>query len=261
MIQGKDRVVKSSFGVTFTSANQAEYPILFSGDQWHVVDKDGDLCYIYDNWKNTNTKGTGALFTQKEINDLLAVYARTLEESVINLEGKVDDIQKSTSSVYRYRGTVATASDLDKIKDSAPGDVYNVADTGMNYAFVYESDKKIHLYDGTTLVGVDLYNIIKNLADAQTYFPIELNVNGKKVLYHLVGERASDSYLYYAILVDNAGGSGASSTDDFINLSSWDSTKECYTETSKTVVFEFLTNDSHWDALGATVDTTLYWTD
>lgn len=261
MIQGKDKVVKSSFGVTFTSANQAEYPILFSGDQWHVVDKNGDLCYIYDNWKSTNTKGTGALFTQKEINDLLAVYARTLEESVDNLNEKVDNLQKSASSVYHYCGTVASASDLNKIKDPAPGDVYNVSDTGMNYAFVYESDKKIHLYDGTTLTGIDLYNTIKNLADMQTTQSIELNVNGKKTLYHLVGENASDSYVYYAMLVDSAGGSGASDSKDFINLSSWDNTKKCYTETSSTAVFEFLTNDSHWDSLGATVDTTLYWTD
>lgn len=261
MIQGKDKVVKSSFGVTFTSANQAEYPILFSGDQWHVVDKDGDLCYIYDNWKSTNTKGTGALFTQKEINDLLAVYARTLEESVDNLSEQVYNLQKSTSSVYRYCGTVNSASDLNNIKDPAPGDVYNVADTGMNYAFVYESDKKLHLYDGTTLTGIDLYNTIKNLADMQTTKPIELNVNGKKVMYHLVGENASDSYVYYAMLVDSTGGSGASGTDDFINLSSWDNTKKCYTKTSQTAVFEFLTNESHWDALGATVDSTLYWTD
>lgn len=50
-------------------------------------------------------------------------------------ESDVDDkISTAISSVYRYKGSVATYNDL-PASDNTTGDVWDVQDTGMNYAW------------------------------------------------------------------------------------------------------------------------------
>lgn len=58
------------------------------------------------------------------------------KESLNNYYTK-SDIDTKISGVYHYRGSVATYDDLPK-QDVAVGDVYNVIDTGMNYAWTSE---------------------------------------------------------------------------------------------------------------------------
>lgn len=55
------------------------------------------------------------------------------KESLNNYYTK-SDIDTKISGVYHYRGSVATYDDLPK-QDVVVGDVYNVIDTGMNYAW------------------------------------------------------------------------------------------------------------------------------
>lgn len=60
------------------------------------------------------------------------------------------EIWSAIAWVYTYKGSVATASDLDNIQNPQVWDVYNVQDTGMNYA-----------WNGTSwdALGSDLTNI------------------------------------------------------------------------------------------------------
>lgn len=56
-----------------------------------------------------------------------------------DIQNKPDDLLKKgdLGTVYRYKGSVSTYSELaNKESDAEAGDVYNVEDTGMNYAFI-----------------------------------------------------------------------------------------------------------------------------
>lgn len=60
-----------------------------------------------------------------------------------NIQNKPNDLVTQESlkglltNVYTYKGSVNTYEDLkEKEADSEPGDVYNVKDTGMNYAYL-----------------------------------------------------------------------------------------------------------------------------
>ncbi|PSM51368.1 hypothetical protein CBLAS_0934 [Campylobacter blaseri] len=60
-------------------------------------------------------------------------------EQLSTLEAKVeelkDEINRKISSVFRYKGSVLNASDLNKISDREIGDTYNVEASGANYVW------------------------------------------------------------------------------------------------------------------------------
>jgi hypothetical protein len=68
-------------------------------------------------------------------------YNTTMQQAMTVLAGKADASELSNyalksdiSSMYKYKGSVATVSDLPS-SDNTTGDVYNVESTGMNYAW------------------------------------------------------------------------------------------------------------------------------
>ena len=71
----------------------------------------------------TNNAG----FITNAVNDLTNYYKKTETYTQTEIDSKL-------SSVYKYRGTVATYQDLPS-QDLTIGDVYNVEETGDNYAW------------------------------------------------------------------------------------------------------------------------------
>ena len=61
-----------------------------------------------------------------------ATYATQTE--VAQLSQALEEVEAKVSSVYRFRGSVATYNDL-PTEGNVQGDVWNVEDTGANYAW------------------------------------------------------------------------------------------------------------------------------
>lgn len=109
---------------------------------------------IADGAVTTNKVGAGAITTEKIADD--AITADKIADGVIptvptNVSAFTNDadyqtgtevtetvnaaVQAAVSAVYKYKGTVANQGALPSEPAPAVGDVYNVEDTGMNYAW------------------------------------------------------------------------------------------------------------------------------
>lgn len=116
----------------------------------HSLDIDKLLADVNKNASDIakNAEDIGTLNTAVESlrdNDI------TLQGNIDTLNTKIDDTKtelqgdlqtykeemtEKLSSVYNFRGSVATESDLANIENPKNGDVYNTEDTGMNFAYV-----------------------------------------------------------------------------------------------------------------------------
>ena len=98
-----------------------------------------------------------------------ATYATQTE--VAQLSSALEEVEAKVSSVYRFRGSVATYNDL-PTEGNVQGDVWNVEDTGANYA-----------WDGTKWdklsETIDLTPYLTKEDAASTYATIT-TVNGKQ---------------------------------------------------------------------------------
>lgn len=98
-----------------------------------------------------------------------ATYATQTE--VTELSRALEEVEAKVSSVYRFRGSVATYNDL-PTEGNVQGDVWNVEDTGANYA-----------WDGTKWdklsETIDLTPYLTKEDAADTYATIT-TVNGKQ---------------------------------------------------------------------------------
>ena len=98
-----------------------------------------------------------------------ATYATQTE--VTQLSQALEEVEAKVSSVYRFRGSVATYNDL-PTEGNVQGDVWNVEDTGANYA-----------WDGTKWdklsETVDLTPYLTKEDAADTY-ATKITVNGKQ---------------------------------------------------------------------------------
>lgn len=98
-----------------------------------------------------------------------ATYATQTE--VTQLSRALEEVEAKVSSVYRFRGSVATYNDL-PTEGNVQGDVWNVEDTGANYA-----------WDGTKWdklsETIDLTPYLTKEDAADTYATIT-TVNGKQ---------------------------------------------------------------------------------
>lgn len=68
----------------------------------------------------------------------------------------IQAIQDSIATVYKFRGNINTATDLEDILNPSIGDVYNILDTNMNVAWTGENWDEL----GTT---VDLKKLIDDI--------------------------------------------------------------------------------------------------
>lgn len=82
-------------------------------------------------WRNEK-KTYLELEDKPTINDVEIVGDVTLDD--LNLYSK-DDVDQLLVSLYRFKGTVDTYEKLQEIQDATIGDVYNVKDTGANWAW------------------------------------------------------------------------------------------------------------------------------
>lgn len=94
-----------------------------------------------------------------------------IQSNITNIESDVQEITTALDSkldasefeqlldevrdVYHYRGSVATIADLDLIEDPAEGDVYNVEENNMNYAWTGTE------WDSLGGLDVDLTNYLR----------------------------------------------------------------------------------------------------
>ena len=84
-----------------------------------------------------------------------------VEENANNIENILALISEM-GNVMRYKGSVATYSDLPPAEDNQVGDVWNVLDTGNNYAWDGEA------WDEISSI-VDLTGYVQKIALAPTY--------------------------------------------------------------------------------------------
>lgn len=67
--------------------------------------------------------------------DLTDFAEKTKREMNKQAQEILDSLNSPLSNVYRYQGNVPTVEDLNNIRCPCKGDVYNVSDTDMNYAW------------------------------------------------------------------------------------------------------------------------------
>ena len=80
------------------------------------------------------------------------------------------DVKQELSSIYKYCGSVPTVNDLPDT-ENYPGDVYNVEDTDMNYAYVkYDEVQQKHIWDP---LGPSLQGYLTKTEAEETYSTIE----------------------------------------------------------------------------------------
>lgn len=80
------------------------------------------------------------------------------------------DVKQELSSIYKYCGSVPTVNDLPDTENQ-PGDVYNVEETDMNYAYVkYDEVQQKHIWDP---LGPSLQGYLTKTEAEETYSTIE----------------------------------------------------------------------------------------
>ena len=250
---------QSAFAITFTSANSNEYPVIYAEDQWHTANKNDEICTLYDKTHVGNTtSATGAQFTQREVNETLAKAMKDNQSSVSNInreiesiKTKIDNINTGIVNVYRYKGSVNYVSDLDKlVETSKNGDVYNVRETGMNYAFVGKqtlyleyrvlSGERLHAYAETCYTGLQTENmhVLNMLCGCN--IGVTLGDDGNKKMYAIITSPESHA-------------------NEYVDLDSYDESLGYYKATSDEPVYYTVTNSNGiWDALGASQGITLW---
>ena len=96
----------------------------------NIDDLLADINTLQDNLQtvNTNLQGVQTSLNQK------------IDDTKTELQGDLntykEEMTEKLSSVYNFRGSVATEADLVNIENPKNGDVYNTEDTGMNFAYV-----------------------------------------------------------------------------------------------------------------------------
>lgn len=247
----------SSFAITFTSANPNEYPVIYAEDQWHTAAKSDKICQLYDKaHSGSNTSATGAQFTQREINETLAntvdasnASITTLNKTVNTLSSKVSSLESGIVNVYRYKGSVNSLTELtNKNEESSVGDVYNLKTTGMNYAFIGNTE---YVYcDGKEYTGMKLLNYAKKCL-TETVIE-QMPIEGVRTQCTVGATQDSNgNYLLYAFVGE------ASSTNRYVNWPSYN--KENGYQVSNTEVFlTVLSEENMWDALGESQSLTLW---
>ena len=157
------KLVKTALdGVDATKVNK---PTGGNGTSGQVLATNGDGT---TQWVN-NEIGNGTITTEKIADD--AVTADKIADGVIPdaVSDLTNDLQFQTqtqvsqaiseavntavSAVYKYKGSVANQAALPK-SDQTVGDVYNVEDTGMNYAWNGESWDALGTVTTLTSLGV-----------------------------------------------------------------------------------------------------------
>lgn len=131
-----------------------------------------DIAYIHgiNNGENITIPTVGGTLTLNEVNFKTAVtdINKGLTEADAYTKEEVD---AKVSSVYRFRGSVATYNDL-PTEGNVQGDVWNVEDTGANYAWAGTKWDKLS-------ETIDLTPYLTKEDAASTYATIT-TVNGKQ---------------------------------------------------------------------------------
>lgn len=122
-----------------------------------------------------------------------------------NLQDEIEDAISKIANVYKYKGTVPTKDDLPN--DAEMGDVYNVEDTGANYAWTGEFWDKL-----SDTIDVDLDDYVKKETLALYYLKEEVDaliagitIDGytKEEVDTLLLDKADKSTIYTKTETDN----------------------------------------------------------
>lgn len=257
----------SSFAITFTSANPNEYPVIYAEDQWHTANKSDIICQLYDQtYAESNTTATGAQFTQREINDVLAGSVLNNQEELSGIQTQIESLNKSVKNinsglvnVYRFKGSVSDLDGLHKLSEkSSAGDVYNVQATGMNYAFVGIT-QSVHLLSGA-VEGFRLMEFAQKCLGNPQHENMIVNGESKTCTIGATSDNKGH-ILLYAFIGDLSTGSPDQATGQFVDLESYDGSvgMETYTKTTTSVKYYKINSESEmWDALGESQSLTLW---
>lgn len=74
-------------------------------------------------------------------------------------KSELEEVREEVSKVYKYKGKVATRADLDNIVEKENGDVYDVEEDGMNYAWNAEEERWDNLGKMFNIVSISNYEL------------------------------------------------------------------------------------------------------
>ena len=131
-----------------------------------------DIAYIHgiNNGENITIPTVGGTLTLNEVNFKTAVTDTNKGLTEADAYTK-EEVDAKVSSVYRFRGSVATYNNL-PTEGNVQGDVWNVEDTGANYAWAGTKwDKLSETVDLTPYLTKE---------DAASTYATKITVNGKQ---------------------------------------------------------------------------------
>ena len=138
------------------------------------------------------------VYTQTQINTFLEAKADKANTPTISDMNSA--IASAISGVYKYKGSVSTYDDL-PTTDLTIGDVYNVEDTGDNYAWTGTTWDKlsgvVDLSDYATLTYVnDQLSLKANAADLIGYVPTSRTIAGIGLSTDISSQSLTDSLIF-----------------------------------------------------------------
>ena len=124
-------------------------------------------------------------------NPEMPVEWNTIEDKPTTLQGygitdaatknELEEVRTAVSRVYKYKGKVATEADLDNIQDPDNGDMYDVEDSGVNYAWNEDESRWDNMGSLLKIEGLTNYelDIITGSASSPEAL-VEIIANGGK---------------------------------------------------------------------------------
>ena len=160
--------------------------------------------YSVDNYTTANPDITPTPTFKIKWGDILGSISNQadLMDYLTHLQEEIDEAVKDLSNVYTYKGSVPTFNDLPK-SDNRSGDVYNVEDTGANYAWTgTEWDKLSDTIDLENYVTKDTLALyyLKEEVDALI---ADINAYTKDEIDAFLADKADISDIYDKTEIDN----------------------------------------------------------
>lgn len=112
------------------------------GEGLHI-DENGVVKTVYnpempvewDDIQDVPTTLEGYGITDAVSDDELSAAVETIGDNLSALDDKIEEVREEVKKVYKYKGTVDTFADLENIDKKNNGDIYDVLEDGMNYAW------------------------------------------------------------------------------------------------------------------------------
>ena len=97
--------------------------------------------------------------TQTNFETAISDMQSAVESAFDAVDAQIEEVREAVSKVYKYKGQVQTLADLNNIQNPKNGDVYDVVETGMNYAWNAEENRWDNLGEIFEIEALSNYEI------------------------------------------------------------------------------------------------------